>query len=622
MIFRILHIVLVFLFACHAGSLFPQQRIQLNGCTGPFYHGVASGDPLPDRVIIWTRITPEPSQMDEEIAVSWKVATDTAMVNIVQSGEVVTSASSDFTVKADVQGLSPGTFYFYEFQTGVFLSPRGRTKTAPVGDTTDSLRFAIVSCANFEAGYFNVYRSLLQRSDFDAVVVLGDYIYEYETGGYWTNPAVDRQWEPEHEIINVGDYRTRYSSYKLDEDLQRLHQQFPFIIIYDDHEFANNSWMHGAENHQPGTEGSWEERKAMAQQAFFEWLPVRPSNSGNPYQLYRNIKFGNLAEFMMLDTRIEGREEQSGTIGPTVSDPNRTLLGTEQFTWLSNKLDSSETRWKILGQQVMMAPLKIFGFGFSGDSWDGYPAERNRIYNQVLSHNITDVVVITGDIHSSWACDLPTVAYNGSTGEGSAGVEFITPSVTSPAFSFPLAAPAIQAANSHIKYCDLSHHGYIILDINKTRAQADWFNIITIDSPSPTYSYATSFFVNHLQRHLQQNNFSSGPRYSLFYTQAPECPRAQIPAAVISEEQELVIFSAFPNPANDRMTVQFYHANSGTLQFDIRDISGKLISSETIINVPSGVLKHTVSVHQLTGGSYVFSIAGAGNTRSFQFIKN
>jgi alkaline phosphatase D len=201
-----------------------------------------------------------------------------------------------------------------------------------------------------------VYASLLQREDFDAVLALGDYIYEYNTGGYSPNSNVNRQWSPANEILSVADYRMRYSSYRLDVDLQRLHQQFPFIIVYDDHELANDAWMNGAQNHQPN-EGLWSHRKAMALKAFFEWQPIRQTSQSNPNQIYRTFSYGNLIDLMMLDTRVEGRDLQAGTSGATVTSNTRQLLGTTQYSWLTNKLSTSTAQWKILGQQVMMAPL-------------------------------------------------------------------------------------------------------------------------------------------------------------------------------------------------------------------------------------------------------------------------
>jgi len=612
--------ILLTLFVLSSFFTIAQQTLQ--SCLAPFYHGVASGDPTSSNVIIWTRVTPDSSEIEQSISVSWKVATDTGMTNVIQSGVTNTDSTIDFTVKVDVGNLSPNTFYYYEFQKGNYYSPRGRTKTNPVGASVDSLRFAIVSCANLEAGYFNVYSSLLQRADFDAVICLGDYIYEYNTGGYSPNANVNRQWSPANEIISLGDYRMRYSSYHLDEDLQRLHQQFPFINVYDDHEFANDAWMNGAENHTPASEGLFSSRKLMAQKAYFEWLPIRQTSVSNPYQIYRNIKYGDLVEFMMLDTRVEGRDEQDGTSGSNVTAANRQLLGTTQYSWLTGKLATSTSKWKVLGQQVMMAPLKVFGVAVNGDQWDGYPAERNRVYNYVSNNNISNMVVITGDIHSSWANDLPTASYNSSTGAGSAGVEFVAPSVTSPGISLPLGASAIQLANSHIKYCDLSSHGYIIMDVNKNRTQSDWFNINTIDNQSTSFTYARSHYVNNQQRFLQQSNSAAVPRNSIYAAKSPICPRVFSPVGLQSNDLAPVVLSLYPNPATDFFSIQMYQAVSGNLDFEIYDLSGMLISKIEKGITEQGVAKYYIPTNEITAGIYFLKINATGNSKTIKFVKN
>ncbi len=595
------------------------HTVFLQPCLKPFYHGVASGDPLSDRVIIWTRITPDSAQINQTLMVDWKVATDTGMVNVVSQGFALTDSSYDFTVKVDVNGLNPNTFYYYEFKSNGKYSPRGRTKTTPIGNT-DSLRFAMVSCANFEAGWFNVYASLLQRADFDAVISLGDYIYEYQTGGYSPNSNVNRQWQPSNEIVSLSDYRMRYSSYRLDTDLQRLHQQFPFICVYDDHEFTNDAWMNGAENHQ-SNEGPWNSRKIAAQKALFEWLPIRVTGTNNPYQIYRQIKYGNLVDLLMLDTRIEGRDVQAGTSGSTVNSSTRQLLGVNQLNWLKNKLDSSSCKWKVLGQQVMMAPLQVFGIGFNGDQWDGYPAERNRIYNHVLQNNISNLVVITGDIHSSWANDLPTSTYNSSNGAGSAGVEFITPSVTSPGLNIPLGASAIMSANGHIKYVNLSEHGYIILDLNHNRTQGDWYHVSTIDNQSSNYTYAKSYYVNNFQRHLFFSNSASLPRNSIYGTLAPLCPRNSVITGDNIENNKTIFVSVYPNPAYDFVSIQFQNYSKDNCSLKVSDISGKIVLEETI-NSGAGVMKHYLNTASLEKGIYFISIISGNNTETVKFIKH
>lgn len=595
------------------------HKIALQPCLKPFYHGVASGDPMNDKVIIWTRVTPDSSQINQTIVVNWEVALDTGMVTVVKSGVALTDSSMDFTVKVDVTGLNPNTFYFYEFKANNKYSPRGRTKTTPVGNT-DSLRFALVSCANFEAGLFNVYASLLQRSDFDAVLSLGDYIYEYNQGGYSFNTTVNRNWQPANEILSIADYRMRYSSYKLDDDLQRLHQQFPFIIVYDDHELANDAWKNGAQNHTSPAEGPWNSRKQNAQKAFFEWLPIRQTSVANPYQIYRNIKYGNLVEFMMLDTRVEGRDLQAGTTGATVTSSTRQLLGTQQFSWLGNKLDSTAAQWKILGQQVMMAPLAVFGIGFNGDQWDGYPAERTRIYNHILTNNIQNVVVITGDIHSSWANDLPTASYNSSTGAGSAGVEFVTPSVTSPGMSIPLGPSAIMSANSHIKYCDLTQHGYIIMDIKQTRTQADWYYVTTIDNASTSFNYAKSFYVDASTRFLKNTTAATLPRNSIYYTKAPFCPRV-LSTGLNAFSKPDILLSVYPNPTFDYITYQYNNSLSGVVTVNITDAAGKEVYSQVNDNVSQGVHKGYINTTELANGIYFIKIKTKESGQVFKFIK-
>jgi len=592
----------------------------LEACLAPFYHSVASGDPMPDKVIIWTRVTPDTVSSDP-VLVSWQMATDTGMTNIVQGGSVITSNMTDYTVKVDVTNLNANTWYYYEFESDGKKSPRGRTRTTPINNA-DSLRFAIVSCANLEAGFFNAYKVLLNRADFDAVICLGDYIYEYESGGYAPNATANRQWLPTNEVLSLNDYRQRYSAYRLDDDLRRLHQQFPFITIWDDHESANDAWINGAENHTTASEGPFAVRKANAKQAYFEWLPIRQqAGASDPYQLFRKLSYGNLVDFIMLDTRLHGRDLQAGTTGATVTSTTRQLLGTDQFTWLGNRLDSSAAQWKVLTQQVMIAPLKVFGQAVNGDQWDGYPAERNRVFNHILSNNITNVVAITGDIHSSWANDLPTASYNGTTGSGSAGVEFVGPSVTSPGLSIPLGAAAIQASNSHIKYANLSQHGFMILDVNATRTQCDWYYINTIDNSSIAYSHAKSMYVNHLERFLRTTTAASMPRNSVFAIMPPICPRVLDASTNLISQNNVRILNVFPIPAQNELVISF-------LGHQIK--SGKLIMHNTMgknmfeLNFNENDLYNNqllLDISILAQGLYNGSIEINNQTMFFKFVK-
>lgn len=587
-------------------------------CLAPFYHGVASGDPLSDRVILWTRYTPDSLQSGQQI-VEWKIAKDTSFSMGLQSGVVITDETMDYTVKVDPTGLTPNTTYYYQFKANNKLSVIGRTRTATSGDC-DSLRFAVVSCANYEAGYFNVFRNLKERNDFDAVVCLGDYIYEYESGGYAPNSNANRQWMPDHEILSLLDYRARYSTYRLDDDLRDLHQQFPFVVVWDDHETANDSWMNGAENHQ-ANEGSFAVRKQAAKQAFFEWLPIRVTGVSDNYQIFREIKYGDLVDLIMLDTRLHGRDEQAGTSGATVTAQGRQLLGTDQFTWLGNRLSNSTARWKLLGQQVMMAPLTLFGSALNGDQWDGYPAERQRVYNHILTNNITDVVVLTGDIHSSWANDLPGNSYNGSTGGGSVGVEFVAPSVTSPGIDVPGGATALMASNSHIKYADLSRHGYVMLDVNKQRVQADWYYVNTVDNSSGDFTYGTSFKSDHLTRHLVAANSASIPRNGIQGFQTENCPYYAPNTASTNEQNPIVFLGVYPNPAVDVLFINVSIPVAGDVSFSLVDLEGKVLQLSSEVVPQSGSFQFSLDLSKVAAGNYFLRLETTYGVKTVHVVK-
>ncbi|MFN8237511.1 MAG: alkaline phosphatase D family protein [Chitinophagales bacterium] len=349
-----------------------QMRSMADTSLAPFYHGVASGDPTPNAVIIWTRVTPEEAGT---ITGTWRMALDTNFTSIVQSGTFSTDSSRDYTVKIDVTGLSPNTWYYYEFTALGKNSLTGRTKTAPVGGV-NQLRFAFVSCSNYPGGYFNAYDRIKDRNDVDAVLHLGDYIYEYATN--IGAPRTDQM--PSSEIIRLIDYRQRYSTHRLDPSTRKVHQQYPFITVWDDHETANNSYMNGAENHTTASEGPWSLRKAAGQQAYDEWMPIRLPEPGNPNKIWRKISYGNLVDLFMLDTRLYARTEQG-----VLADSLRKLLGTEQMAWLETELKNSTAKWKILGQQVMVGNLnplwQLDGTGIilNTDQWDGYQTERKKI---------------------------------------------------------------------------------------------------------------------------------------------------------------------------------------------------------------------------------------------------
>ena len=480
------------LFKAAAGTATLASVTSLQGCLGsiegPFKHGVASGDPLSDRVILWTRITPEELTL-APLSYEWRVATDPNMETIVATGVSTTSSERDYTVKEDVTGLSPNTTYYYQFSHGDWRSQIGRTKTLPIG-SIDHVRMAFTSCSWYTAGLFNVYRSIAEHQDIDVVLHLGDYIYEYGNDLIVNPLLVNRLHSPAHHTVTLQDYRMRHAQYKTDLDLMEAHRQHPFITIWDDHESANNSYNGGAENHHDD-QGSWPERRSAAIQAYFEWMPIRETglDQNNDQLVYRNFRFGDLVNLSMLDTRLVGRDKQviPGDL-ISINDPTRTLLGDSQESWLFDQLESAQESgvvWKVLGQQVMMAQFAAGYVALNMDQWDGYPVARQKIFDFIKEKGVDNFCVLTGDIHSSWANDLQEDPF---TNTDILGVEFVTPGVTSP--SIPV-KPVSDALSSelvknmpHMHHIDFFHKGHVLLDITKDHIQGEWYYAESVNKPA------------------------------------------------------------------------------------------------------------------------------------------
>ncbi|MDL0432194.1 alkaline phosphatase D family protein [Marinobacter sp. TBZ242] len=473
-----------------------------------FNHGVASGDPLSDRVILWTRVTPTESlpRDVETVPVLVTVARDRDMREKVGRFSTTTGPEQDFCVKMDVTGLQPDTWYYYQFAVGQQVSMVGRTRTFPAaGMPVERARFAVVSCSNYAFGLFSVYKAVSEQSDLDFILHLGDYIYEYGPGEYGSFPGRDPL--PAHEILTLSDYRQRHAQYKTDTNLQAVHQQFPMICVWDDHESANDSYRSGAENHDEATEGAWTERRGSAVQAYFEWLPIREVGTEKG-RIWRQFEFGGLIDLFMLDTRLEGRDLQaSSPSDPARFDEERRIMSDAQMNWLVGGLSSSRASWRIIGQQVMFAELNIvrtldaagtLGMEdlttFNGqllalnvDQWDGYVADREVILRSLAEESIDNTVFFTGDIHTSWAnevyADSGNLLENATVGPLAA--EFVTPSVTSPGFPeefADIAAEAVKVANSHMKYVELKSPGFILVDVTAERTQAEFLYVRSISS--------------------------------------------------------------------------------------------------------------------------------------------
>lgn len=537
------------------GSMAVGGAVALSGCElggFEFLHGVASGDPLAHRVILWTRISADAAMQEiwtkleaeaagnlqvrqrwlesRRVPVQWEVARDAGFRELIARGVALARAEGDFTVKVDVGALRPATTYYYRFNCLGALSPVGRTRTLPSG-RVDQVRLAVVSCSNYPAGFFNVYARIAERNDLDAVLHLGDYLYEYDAQGYASEQAaqLDRVAEPATELLTLADYRIRHAQYRTDPDAQAMHAALPMIAVWDDHEIANDAWKSGAENHSPATEGEWAARRAAAIRAYHEWMPTRLPDAGRPERIFRSFDFGDLVSLHMLDTRVIGRDEQfdlTDFIGATgfdgaafaaaIGDPARQLLGIEQAAWLQTQLARSHARWQVLGQQVLMGrmnvplplllgtPVSVYAAAaakaqaglpltpqeqallaqpalpYNLDAWDGYAAAREAVfgYARALDRNL---VVLSGDTHNAWANDLVDA-------QGVAiGVEFATPSVSSPGFETifpdeqPLAfAGALQQLIGPLVYADTSRRGYLVVTATSEEVQAQWVYVDTI----------------------------------------------------------------------------------------------------------------------------------------------
>ena len=483
--------------ACGGDS---DDGMQSNSVKADFLHGVASGDPLKDKVILWTRLTP--NDVSLRLEVIWEIALDQKFSQLVNFGKVQTAQAQDFTVKVDANKLRSNQHYYYRFRYGNVISPIGQTKTLP--ETSNTVSFAVCSCSNYPAGYFHVYQEIAKQ-DVDVVIHLGDYIYEYGKDGYATEDAAklgrELALDNNKEMMTLDDYRKRYALYRKDIDLQTVHQRHPFIVIWDDHELANDTWKYGAENHTEETEsnkneGKFIERKIAALQAYFEWMPIRPVSDNDHLNIYRQFNFGTLVQLTMLDTRVLARDRQLDyadymtaqgmnfqRFQEDLNHPMRTLMGSTQLQWLQAQLEQSTATWNVLGQQVLMSKMLIpaelllplsqmdvvalnqkipelvtlkmralqgdpslteiekarltLVAPYNLDAWDGYAAEREMLY-AILRKVDKKVVVLAGDTHNAWASDL----YNQSGAH--VGLELATSSVSSPGLEKYLNIPLAQ----------------------------------------------------------------------------------------------------------------------------------------------------------------------------------
>jgi alkaline phosphatase D len=525
----------------------------------PFRHGVASGDPTQDRLIIWTRVTPGTGLGRR--TVRWRVASDPGFHHVRRSGWAEAGPERDFTVKVDVDGLEPGRTWWYRFELGREVSPAGRARTLPEGSTEEVVLVAL-SCAHWQCGLFNVYDAVARLPRADAVIHLGDYIYEdgEDASAYARRQgdALGRRMLPAHELLSLDDYRARHALYKTDPDLQAAHAAAAWICQWDDHEAANDCWKGGAEKHDPRTEGSWGARKAAALRAYYEWMPIREPEPGRAVEAaYRSFRFGDLASVMILETRLIARAHQlyyerdlafhPGPDGKPVpdltsfmarlNDPAREVLGPVQEAWLQGELGASVAAgqpWQILGSGVVMgrvtapnvegklgpdlsnlvldvipeeqrgraerlASLFAYGIPYDLDDWDGYPAARERLYGLCRSA-ASSPIVLSGDSHAFWANELSDASRR------PVGVEFGATSITSPGICdvVPLLPVNrfIEEANNDVRFCDHGAKGFVRLTLRRDEAVGELMAVSNIRAKPYDLSVLKSYRVKPAEPRL------------------------------------------------------------------------------------------------------------------------
>ena len=640
------------------------QMLPFNLANKPFYHGVASGDPLKDRVIVWTRVTPDNFQT---VKGTYIIARDTALSNIIKIDTFSTDWNRDYTVKIDVTGLQSNTTYYYAFIALGKQSPIGRTKTTPSESSdnlNDVLKLAVMSCANYEAGYFNAYARVAERNDLNAVIHLGDYYYDYSKDSHRNSGLKDlsRSFIPTHETTTKNDYRLRQSLYHLDKDLQRLHQQHPFIVTWDDHEIANNAYETGAKNF-VGDKNSWDKRKQAAKEVYFEWMPIRGTAENRIF--YKAISYGKLLDLFMLDTRLEGRQKQPANFDtPDDTLKPRQMISSTQQNWLIDNLKKSKARWKVVGSQVIFSNINL-GFAtflpnsrmntrvFQNlflDSWQGYLLQRNSILDAIQKNKVNNLVVVSGDSHSSWAFDLnkmpvlnfynqpkrsyiprsnpydtvTSYGYNPDTGAGSQGVEFGVPAIASR--SFPnIISPSMIAGwearsnsprtrlkgspnyNPHLKFMNMSKNGYFVLDVRRDSVQCDYFFMPTIFKKVDSENWARG--LSSLSNSNRITTIKTPKRAPAKVEQDVPAPPSKVVSPTKALEQ-FFIFSIKPS-SNDKALIFEYGLNtSSDIDVSVVSMEDKEVQSIAQIKKQKAGVSSTVDidVSNLQTGNYFLKI--------------
>ncbi len=584
---------------------------------GYFLHGVASGDPTDSSVVLWTRITPDELTGTHEV--NWEIASDIAFSDVLDGGTAVTDSSADFTVHLHLSGLPEDSYLFYRFNYEGESSVTGRTRTLPMSGG-DDLRIAAVSCSDYRQGYFNAYAHIAGRNDIDLVIHLGDYIYE--TGG-----EAERLHDPDAEIYRLADYRTRYNQYRLDPDLQRMHQLYPVLTIWDDHDIVVDATRDTSMAHQAQF-GNYSTRKSAAIEAAREWLPLSSNLEENPFKNWRSVQWGDLARIILVDVRLFDRDLfVNSSEDPLFGDPDHKLMGPEQQQWFLGELDN-EQQWNLVGNQLMVGQFRAAVEPIIYENWDGYPAERDTFFNFLQTHEIDNTVFMTGDFHVSIACNLcpeprDTSLYDSETGEGSIGVEFVVPSITGVNFDegydFGLANPEsaaqnLQIFNNHYQYVELTEHGFVLLHVNNERAQGEYWHMASIlDDANHEASIGEIWFATDGQNRLTQG----------FAPAVPDADEIPVPDAcsIVSVEESSAprVVMLYPNPASDVLFVNLLSNDLRTVT--VIDLNGKVwLQKQPDATAGFSALK--VDISNLPSGSFVLRITDkTGLSTSHRFVR-
>lgn len=582
-------------------TCFAQKIPILNTSLKPFYYGVASGDPLQDKVIIWTRITPE-NLPSSSISVSWEMATDLSFSNIVNSGNVITDSSKDWTIKIDVDRLQAGKTYYYRFKSpdGIY-SLIGRTKTAPYSNVSN-LRFAVISCSSIFSGYFNAYKRIAERADLDAVIHVGDYIYDFVD---MDEPNRVRPIDTGRTLVSLDDFRSIHAYYHLDPDLRAAHQQHPFIILWDNHDM---SWSRGDSLSDP--------KYAGAIQAFYEWTPIR--EPADRKKMYRYLSYGGLADIVLSDVTHFRQKPflPPGTSGS--DDPNRKLWGDEQYSWLTDKLKSSTAKWKIVASEKQFGQWDLVGvptgttqgIGFVSLLSEGdvneYNADRVRFLKFLRDNKINNTIVISGDLHFSFAMDLcenpfNPQYYNRYTGDKSVAVEFQPTSITRvnldektkgllpPALINSITENSLQI-NPHHRYADLVQHGYGILDLRNDKATGEFWYCNKLLLNDTVQKMDAAFEVYDTINHWNRIKLTT-PTIPLL--QAPPLAPFELATALYNTKVLDAKVELFPNPAQDIATLKIVTEKNKQISVKLIDIA----TGRTIKEIFSGDIINTKYLH-------------------------